>query len=376
MVVSGGQSIEDPITFVTEPYEVNYNTIDAQAAWDMPVLDDYDFLNYPHLYPVSATEMIFVGSGRHNGGTYVNGWLETFPTFFFDTAASSEGAGRTPFGGLSETWNGCTVMIGGSVVLKSGGVSRIHNVTPEEELPATNQAESLPIGNMSTDPNWQFTGSMNYARIDHNLVVLPNQKVLALGGSLYHKKAWRENPANWVNHAEIYDPSTGIWTNVADPDMNTFRGYHSTAMLLPDGRVVLAGADHKFNVAGEADQPPSAQIYTPAYGLGIRPQITSGPDEIQVGSTTNSIGVNDSTVNKAVLIALGAVTHSFDMNQRYVDIELTNTGNPFVKNVKGPVSATQAPVGWYMLFVLKPDGTGNMLPCQLAKYVKITPAAR
>ncbi|MDQ2985700.1 MAG: galactose oxidase early set domain-containing protein [Armatimonadota bacterium] len=379
MVVSGGQATDPPPpaqpAFVTEPYEVNYNTVDAQATWQMLVLDDYDLLNYPHMYPVSATEMFFAGPSRHHGGTYVNGWLEGYPTFFFDTAAGGDDAGRTLFGGLSQTWHGSTVMLG-SMLLKSGGLSRLSQTIPYAELPATDQAESLPIGNMSTDPAWTFVAPMNHARIDHNLVVLPNEKVLALGGSLFHRKLWREDPANWVRDAEIWNRDTNVWTNVADPDPNTFRGYHSTAMLLPDGRVVLAGCDHKFDIAGEGDQPPSAQIYTPNYGVGTRPQITSGPDIIQVGSTTNSIGVNDVTVSKAVLIALGAVTHSFDMNQRYVEIELTNTLNPLIKNVKGPVSSTQAPVGWYMLFVLKPDGTGNMLPCQLAKYVKVISGSR
>lgn len=232
----------------------------------------------------------------------------------------------------------------------------------------------MPIGSMSTDPLWTFAASMNYARIDHNLVALPNGKILALGGSLYHDFE-REEPVNWVNQAEIYDPGTNVWTNVTDPDANTFRGYHSTAILLPDGRVVLSGGDVGFDEELPG-QPPSAQIFTPNYGAGTRPQITAGPDEIQIGSVGNSISVNDSSVSKAVLIGLGAVTHSYDMNQRYVELDLTGTGNPLVKHVKGPNSSTQAPVGWYMLFVLKPDGQGNMLPCQLAKYVKVVLPSR
>jgi hypothetical protein len=62
----GGQETEPdpndpeapPATFVPEPYEINPNKVTLLAAWQIPIDDDWDFLNYPHLYPVSSNGMV------------------------------------------------------------------------------------------------------------------------------------------------------------------------------------------------------------------------------------------------------------------------------------------------------------------------------
>jgi hypothetical protein len=58
--------------------------------------------------------------------------------------------------------------------------------------------------------------------------------------------------------AEIYDPSTGVWT--ATTNMTTARA-HPTATLLPDGTVLLLGGASGFNEKGMLTN--SAEIYYP-----------------------------------------------------------------------------------------------------------------
>ena len=69
---------------------------------------------------------------------------------------------------------------------------------------------------------------MATARYDHTAALLPNRKVLITGGS----------NGRAISSAEIYDPSTNIWTPAGS--MGTAR-YNHTATLLPDGAVLIAG---------------------------------------------------------------------------------------------------------------------------------------
>jgi len=76
----GGQATQNPSSFVPEPYEINPNPLTLLTAWDMPIQDDWDFLNYPHLFPMSATELFFAGPARQNGGGS-NGERHNYRTF-------------------------------------------------------------------------------------------------------------------------------------------------------------------------------------------------------------------------------------------------------------------------------------------------------
>ncbi|MDQ2986940.1 MAG: galactose oxidase early set domain-containing protein [Armatimonadota bacterium] len=379
----GGQATQQPpgspiqVEFVDRPFEINPNTVSVSATnWQMPVEEDWDFLNYPFAFPVSATEVFFAGPSRNNG----QGGEENYRTFYFDTGASD--IGPVNFGGFSETWHGSVAMYRPGLILKTGGVS--HITGGYANVPATNQAEAIDVSSLSSsDVGWTFVTPMNHARIDHNTVILADGRVMVVGGTLYHNEVARTNEANWVQSGEIWNPTTNIWTMTANfntsgggqvPDPKVFRGYHSAAVLMPDARVLLAGGDVGFNFppgVGNETQVPSGHFYLPDYGTGTRPKITAGPDIVRVGSSGNSITVDDSGVTKVALVGLGAVTHSYDMNQRYMTFNTSGAGT--TKTFNGPVSSTQAPYGWYMLFALKPGPNGSMLPCEMAKYVQVLP---
>ncbi len=82
--------------------------------------------------------------------------------------------------------------------------------------------------------SWTITGPLNRPRVDHTATLLPNGKVLVAGGADYNGIFY----AGMDSSAELYDPSTGTWTVTGS--MNKARAYH-TAALLPDGKVLVIG---------------------------------------------------------------------------------------------------------------------------------------
>ncbi|MET8226224.1 galactose oxidase-like domain-containing protein [Streptomyces sp. NPDC005301] len=175
-------------------------------------------------------------------------------------------------------------------------------------------------------------------------VLLPDGKVLETGGALH-------NRANPVYESSLFDPATSTFDPVApDPEE---RGYHSSAFLLPDGRVMTTG-DNPGNGTWNHD----VSVYTPPYLLkGPRPAITSVIDTEWVYGDTQRITV-DRPVAKAELIRPAAVTHSSDPNQRFVDLPLSVDGNNVDLNVTS--NPNLAPPGWYMLFAVDANGVPSV----------------
>jgi hypothetical protein len=100
-----------------------------------------------------------------------------------------------------------------------------------------------------------LTGSMNTARETFAMTVLNDGRVLVAGGGFYASNVENVVQAN----AEIYDPSTGIFT-VSGP-LVTPREAH-TATLLDNGQVLIAGG---FDDAADS-LTDIAELFDPATG--------------------------------------------------------------------------------------------------------------
>lgn len=175
-------------------------------------------------------------------------------------------------------------------------------------------------------------------------VLLPDGKVLETGGALH-------NRADPVFETSLYDPASNTFDPVApDPEA---RGYHSSAFLLPDGRVMTTGDN-----PGNGSWNHNVSVYTPPYLLkGERPAITSVIDTEWRYGDTQRITV-DRPIAKAELIRPAAVTHSSDPNQRFVDLPLSVDGNNVDLNVTS--NPNLAPPGWYMLFAVDANGVPSV----------------
>ena len=131
------------------------------------------------------------------------------------------------------------------------------------------------------------TASMANGRRQNNLTVLADGSVLATGGN--SSGAGLVDLNNGVYAAERWNPATGTWTTLAAESVT--RQYHSTALLLPDGRVLSSGG----GICGTCDPvgylAKNAQVFTPPYlfktdgsgQLADRPVIDAAPAAANYG---------------------------------------------------------------------------------------------
>src|SRR6185436_1875990 len=85
-------------------------------------------------------------------------------------------------------------------------------------------------------PKWRQTSPMAFARSYHTLTNLPDGTVLVTGGGTTKAS---NDVAHAVYEAELWSPQTEVWTTMSA--MTRPRLYHSSALLLPDARVLVAG---------------------------------------------------------------------------------------------------------------------------------------
>ncbi len=226
---------------------------------------------------------------------------------------------------------------GAAVLLSDGGRPR-RVLTSGGEGPKAS-AEIIDLA--APSPQWIRTEPMRYARYNHNLVLLADGSVLAVGGG--------QGPGHYANPvriAELYDASAGRWEEMAA--QAAARTYHSTAILLPDGRVVSAGDDG-------GDLPRTIEYYGPPYLFrGARPAIQSAPDAITHGGDFIVKTPDAADITRVALVRLGSNTHATDFEQRYLDLQFTRGWEELL--VTGPLSPRVAPPGYYMLFILNTAG--------------------
>ena len=213
---------------------------------------------------------------------------------------------------------------------------------------STNTVEIIDLN--AASPTWRWTGSMAFARRNLNATMLPTGEVLVTGGSSAFAF---NNITQAVRAAEIWDPATGVWTTVASNAIR--RSYHSTTLLLPDGRVLHAGSGDAADMPDERN----AELYSPPYlSKGPRPTITDAPSLVGYGTSFSVETPDAAGIAKVSLIRLGSVTHAFDMNQRFQWLTFTRQAGSL--SVTAPASGTRAPPGHYMVFLLDQNGVPSV----------------
>ena len=247
---------------------------------------------------------------------------------------------------------GTAVMYDEGKVLLMGGSTCLPYSTSCTISP-TETAEVIDL--TSPNPAWTYTGSMvTGGRKLHNATLLADGKVLVTGGSR-GTEGPNTTASNPAYASELWDPATGTWTTMAS--LTKFRGYHSIALLLPDGRVLSAG--------GEVSWGNSVEIYSPPYLFhGSRPTITSAPTAVVYGQSFFVGTPNGASISSMTLISLSSVTHGFNMSQRIVRPSFSQVTGGL--NVTVPSNPNKTPPGYYMLFILNSNGVPSV-----AKIVQI-----
>ena len=215
------------------------------------------------------------------------------------------------------------------------------------EVP-TNTAEIIDLN--QPNPQWQAIEPMHFHRRHPNVTMLPDGKVLVIGGT----KGYGDDLSmeNAILAPEIWDPETGHWTVL---NSHAFRRvYHSNTVLLPDGRIFAAGGNFVYE----------PEFYSPPYLFqGPRPTISSAPESVNRGQSF-FVGTPDAaSIDTVTWVRLPSVTHSTDFNQGFIqstDITQTEGGINIVAPDNPVILA-----GHYMMFLLS-----NGIP-SVAKIVRL-----
>jgi PKD repeat protein len=211
----------------------------------------------------------------------------------------------------------------------------------------TNTAEIIDLN--SASPAWQWTGSMAFPRRHLNATVLPTGEVLVTSGT----SGTNFNEVGAAVHAaELWNPTTGIWTTLASNTVK--RAYHSTSVLLPDGRVLHTGSGDAFNAPRELN----AELFSPPYLFqGTRPRIGAAPAVVGYGTTFTVTSEDADDIAQVSLVRLGSTTHGGDMNQRFQWLSFTREEGAVAVEAPG---RNDAPPGHYMLFLLDAGGVPSV----------------
>ena len=248
----------------------------------------------------------------------------------------------------SHSMNGNAVMFDAV----NGKILSVGGAPDYQDADATNHAHIITIGDPEGDVEVTAIEPMAHARGFHNSVVLPDGKVLVVGGQS-HVIPFTDDTAAMI--PELFDPATNSFSPM-NP-INQPRTYHSVAALLPDGTVISGGG----GLCGDCGVNHfDAQIFRPPYffkedgSLADRPVISDGPEAIQVG---DSITVTtDSSVKSFSLVRYGTSTHAINTDQRR--IPLTPSGGAGENQYKLEIPDDSGIVlpGYWMLFAM--DGAG------------------
>jgi hypothetical protein len=288
-----------------------------------------------HYDPVSNTITTLPSTSNKSVSTYPRmkltttgllAWTNLGTTYFLNPATSAWTKGPK----LNSLGRGVN---DGSVLLP--GLTEILEIGGHISTGATNTAEIL---NLSSSPlAWQYTAAMTYPRVWANNVLLADGTVLVVGGGA------SGDYTGPIMTPELYDPVAATWTQL--PPQVAPRMYHSTAVLLPDGRVLSAGESH-----GNLDK--TGEIFSPSYlSAGPQPTITSAPTSLGYNQQFAITTPDFAAITGVALVKAGCVTHSNNFDQRYVDVAFQSDGVSGL-TATSPPDSNHAPPGWYMLFIL------------------------
>ncbi|WP_084285447.1 LamG-like jellyroll fold domain-containing protein [Solirubrobacter soli] len=318
-----------PSDTIPEIYDPATNTITAMpsAALRMPL--------YPFMFV--APDGRVVSAGPDKVTRILNVQTGTWSTL----------ASQSPIDGHS------AVMYRPGKILKSGTWADPDFPT---DTPVTNRAAVLDLN--QTVPTWQEVSPMKWKRTFHTLTVLPTGDVLAMGGT--RTPNGNDVTQSAVLEPEIWHPETDTWTSMASSQRP--RGYHNISLLLPDGRILLAGSGRLDGSLMPNEQ--TAEIFSPPYlNKGPRPTITSAPTRMQYGTQFTIDTPDADSIAKVALIRTGSVTHGLNMDQRYMEATFTKQNGKLV--IDAPANSNLAPPGVYYVFLVNGNGVPSvaaMLP--------------
>jgi Domain of unknown function (DUF1929) len=338
------------------------------------------FREYPRLHALGILDPISNGgtaprlfhSGQPLWGMHWAHDSDYDPVFGVTTAGAGYNIGQNPaFGDITWLYGTSLLMpspVGGlsTMVARIGGTRGL--VTGPSKYVETVQTNIAATQQSS----WSLSmPAMRNPRTHLNVVMMRSGDLLAIGG---------EGPPGVFHRIPELLPSGGTaWAELA-PHAGP-RDYHSTALLLPDGRVFVAGGENRKNGAFPGPDyliyeppyfsldygsvPPAGIVVTNASTTQLVEQDEIGPLGMQYGTDYRATWTNTLedgiTVAGVVLVAPSSVTHHDDGGQRVVRLSIRydddQAGQPAnAIKFRSPANERVAPPGWWMLFLVTTSG--------------------
>jgi hypothetical protein len=223
--------------------------------------------------------------------------------------------------------------------------------------PASKDCQRLtPEPQDGSSPAYEQDDDMLVGRSMGQFITLPDGTMLVINGatngtagfanqtlytpSLAQMPFFQSLASGPVGTPALYNPNApkgSRWTTVGLGSTNIARMYHSTAILLPDASVLIAGSNPNIDVELTAPYPTTytAEIFYPPYfSSSVRPQVTGVPQTLSYGGPYFNITVastsytgtsaNAAAANTTVVLSRGGfTTHAMNMGQRH--LQLNNT---------------------------------------------------
>ncbi|KAL6650973.1 hypothetical protein ACP70R_009898 [Stipagrostis hirtigluma subsp. patula] len=273
-------------------------------------------------------------------------------------------------------------------VLICGGAPAPQSATAA--LPALDTCKRLKI----TDPaaQWVDEPRMPSRRVMGDMILLPNGEVAIINGAKDGLALWESAKTPNLTPL-IYQPDKRLFVDQAPA--TTPRMYHSSVVLLRDGRLLVGGSNphERYEFTKPFPTDLSLDAFSPDYldvvNDKLRPKIFSpSPSGAAVNvkykagmklafSVPTNISDPQSQV-RVTMIPPSFTTHSYAQNQRLLLLQ-ADVSQPEVKAIGGiqvppiyeasvtmPASATLAPPGYYMVFVVN-----GRIPCEKGIWVHI-----
>lgn len=258
----------------------------------------------------------------------------------------------------ANNWNPTVLFCGGSDMPESAYGDYGNPAIDTWDYPASNDCQRItPEPADGSKPAYTADDDMLEGRTMGQFIALPDGRYLVINGGLNGTAGYAKRTGETASTAQmpfgmslasgpvltpaIYDPTKprgSRWSRDGFSPSTIPRLYHSGAMLLPDGSILLAGSNPNPDVNLKTVYPTTYKadiFYPPYFSAKVRPQPSGVPKTLSYGGPafditipeSSYVGTANSSADSAtvVLIRGGFTTHAMNMGQRFLQLQTSFT---------------------------------------------------